>query len=524
MLVSLALSHCTFSGKNSWDSQVKGPEGMPDKIRHLAQNLVTNSKKVENSSGLTITYPFNAAVFPPEIAAPVVVWDDTNTASKHWLVTVEFVSRPDPIYAFADKHYWTPERPLWEVIKANSVEGARITVYGFDSKQAGNIIAKNSISIFTSKDRVDASIFYRQVQLPFQVGEKHFKKIKWRLGDISSYEKPAVVMQNLPVCASCHLFSKDGTLISMEMNYKDDSGAHFITRVRDQIELSKADFITWNDFPRPELLPSTRGLFAKMSPTGKYLVGTVHEISYAALTNDFAFSQLFFPTYGVLAWYSVDQKQFQLLSGADNYEFVQTDPSWSWDERYIVFARANTKNEYHQDIANIRTHIEDADIFELNQKFSIQFNLYRMPFNQGKGGTPEPLKGASHNGMSNYFPRYSPDGKWIVFTRSKTGIMLQPDSELFIIPAAGGEPRRMRCNRALFNSWHSFSPNGKWMLFSSKVNTPFTEIFMTHIDENGVDSPPVCLSRFSDDRYAANVPEFVNIRAGDIKRIVLSEQ
>jgi len=252
----------------------------------------------------------------------------------------------------------------------------------------------------------------------------------------------------------------------MEMNYNNDSGAHFITRVKDQIELSKADFITWNDFPRPELLPRSRGLFAKMSPTGKYLVGTVHEISYAALTNDFAFSQLFFPTYGVLAWYSVDQKQFQFLPGADDYDFVQTDPSWSWDEKYIVFARANTKNEYHKDIADIRTRVEDADIFELNQKFPIKFDLYRIPFNQGKGGTPEPLEGASHNGMSNYFPRYSPDGKWIVFTRSKAGIMLQPDSELFIIPAAGGKPRRMRCNREFFNSWHSFSPmeNGCYLV------------------------------------------------------------
>ncbi|MBW1752105.1 MAG: hypothetical protein JRJ46_03185, partial [Deltaproteobacteria bacterium] len=104
-------------------------------------------------------------------------------------------------------------------------------------------------------------------------------------------------MKNLSVCASCHLFSKDGALISMEMNYNNDSGAHFITQVKEKIELSEADFISWNDFPKPELLPKTRGLFAKMSPTGKYIVSTVHEISYAALTNDFAFCQLFFPTY-----------------------------------------------------------------------------------------------------------------------------------------------------------------------------------------------------------------------------------
>jgi len=101
--------------------------------------------------------------------------------------------------------------------------------------------------------------------------------------------------------------------------------------------------------------------------------------------------------------------------------------------------------------------------------------------------------------------------------------MLQPDSNLFIIPSKGGSARKMRCNRSLFNSWHSFSPNGKWMLFTSKVNTPFTEIFLTHIDENGMDSPPVCLKRFSDEKYAANVPEFVNIPPTAIKHIGLSK-
>lgn len=525
LLASIVLSHCSFSGKNSWDSQIGGSEEMPTKIRHLVQELSTNSKRVGNRKGLDIIYPFDGAVFPPEIAAPVIIWDDTNTDSNQWLIKVEFSSRRGSIYAIADEQDWEPDKSTWEVIKANSVHApARITVCGFDHKHPDKISAKNSIRISTSKDRVDASIFYRQVQLPFKVGKRNFRKIKWRLGDISSYEKPPVVMKNIPVCASCHLFSRDGSLISMEMNYQDDSGAHFIAPVRENIELSEKDFMSWNDFPKPELLPKTRGLFAKISPSGRYMVSTVHEISYAALTNDLAFSQLFFPTYGVLAWYSVDNREFHLLAGADDYDFVQTDPSWSCDEKYIVFARSKTKNEYHEDITNIRTHIEDTGIHELNEKFPIQFDLYRIPFNQGKGGSPEPLQGASHNGMSNYFPRYSPDSKWIVFTRSRTGIMLQPDSELYIIPAAGGEARRMRCNRELFNSWHSFSPNGKWLLFSSKANTPFTEIFLTHIDENGVDSPPVCLSRFSDDSYAANVPEFVNIGPGAIKNIRLATQ
>ena len=40
--------------------------------------------------------------------------------------------------------------------------------------------------------------------------------------------------------------------------------------------------------------------------------------------------------------------------------------------------------------------------------------------------------------MSNFFPKYSPDGKWIVFCKAKSYMLLQPDSELYIIPAEGG--------------------------------------------------------------------------------------
>ncbi|MFI5398454.1 MAG: tetratricopeptide repeat protein, partial [Candidatus Binatia bacterium] len=140
----------------------------------------------------------------------------------------------------------------------------------------------------------------------------------------------------------------------------------------------------------------------------------------------------------------------------------------------------------------------------------------RIPFNDGKGGTPEPLPGASDNGMSNFFPKYSPDGKWIVFCKAKSYMLLQPDSELYIIPAeggpaAGGVARRLRYNTARMNSWHSWSSNSRWLVFSSKVNTPYTQLFLTHIDENGNDSPPVLLERFTSPDRAANIPEFVRL-------------
>ncbi len=88
---------------------------------------------------------------------------------------------------------------------------------------------------------------------------------------------------------------------------------------------------------------------------------------------------------------------------------------------------------------------------------------------------------------------------------------MRPDSELFIVPAAGGQARRMNCNTALMNSWHSFSPNGRWLVFSSKSLSPYTQMFLTHIDESGNDSPAILIENSTAANRAVNIPEFVNI-------------
>jgi tetratricopeptide (TPR) repeat protein len=140
----------------------------------------------------------------------------------------------------------------------------------------------------------------------------------------------------------------------------------------------------------------------------------------------------------------------------------------------------------------------------------IQYDLYRIPFNEGRGGKAEPIPGASQNGMSNSFAKISPDGRWIVFVEAHNGLLMRPDSELYIIPAQGGTPRRLNCNAVPMNSWHSFSPNGRWLVFSSKRRSPYTQMYLTHIDEQGNDSPAILVENTTAANRAVNIPEFVN--------------
>ena len=108
------------------------------------------------------------------------------------------------------------------------------------------------------------------------------------------------------------------------------------------------------------------------------------------------------------------------------------------DGKSIVFAKSRTyRLKTVRDKGKVLLSAEECREF-LEEGKPFLFDLYKITFNEGKGGTPEPLEGASNNGMSNFFAKYSPDGRWIVFCKAKSYMLLQPDSELYIIPAEGG--------------------------------------------------------------------------------------
>jgi Flp pilus assembly protein TadD len=77
----------------------------------------------------------------------------------------------------------------------------------------------------------------------------------------------------------------------------------------------------------------------------------------------------------------------------------------------------------------------------------------------------------------------------------------------------------MKCNTPLMNSWHTFSPNGRWMAFSSKSRSPYTQLYLTHLDANGNDTPPILVDNATAANRAVNLPEFANIPKGGLEKI-----
>jgi tetratricopeptide (TPR) repeat protein len=356
-------------------------------------------------------------------------------------------------------------------------------------------------------------LFYRDVPLMPSAGKDGVIKpldqsalplIAWRLKDISRPDS-RVLLEEMPTCANCHSFSADGATLAMDLDGPDgDKGAYAIAAIDGQVVIDDEQVISWNAFEgKPQGL-NTLGFLSRVSPDGRHVVSTVNEAVYVRNFPNHEFLQVFYPTRGILASYSRETGEIAALPGADDPDYVHCNPVWTPDGESLIFARARARNPYDRD-RPVATYAGDPN------ETPIQYDLYRIPFNGGRGGRPQPIAGASNNGMSNAFPKISPDGKWLVWVQSRNGLLMRPDGKLWIAPLAGGEPRLMRCNTPLMNSWHSFSPNGRWMVFSSKTNRPYTQMFLTHIDEEGNDSPAVLVENATAANRAVNLPEFVNL-------------
>jgi len=472
---------------------------------------------VGSSGQIEIKYPLDESLFPPEIVAPTFVWDDATEGVVGWKVLLRFDDEGGVLRFATTEPSWRPSEADWAEIKRRSTErDAEVAIVGVGRRDA--VASATTVRIRTSTDPVGDSIFYREVPLPFLDVVRDPSRIRWRFGTIDSQESPPIVLENLPVCGNCHSFSRDGGVLGLDVDYGNDKGAYAVLPVSKEMVLDDEKIITWSDYRRNDG-DATYGLLSQISPDGRYVISTVKDRAVFVATPDIQFSQLFFPVKGILVVHDRETGEFKPLPGADDPAYVQSNPTWSPDGQYVVFARSKA---YHKasaaDPRGVLLNEKDVPEF-VERREPFKFDLYRVPFNDGKGGKPEPIEGASHNGMSNYFAKFSPDGQWIVFCKAKDFMLLMPDSELFIIPAAGGEARRLRANTPLMNSWHSFSSNGRWLVFSSKAYTPYTQLFLTHIDEEGNSTPPVVLERFTAKDRAANIPEFVPIAADAMAKI-----
>lgn len=225
-------------------------------------------------------------------------------------------------------------------------------------------------------------------------------------------------------CVGCHTVSSQSGRIAAVL----DSGIGRVIVI---------DMSTGNEIP----IPVVYGSYLSWSPDG-------NQLAVSAGDQDIAIIDL-------------DTQTVTPLNGASDHNVIETMPAWSPDGSSITFIRS----------------ISGADGFYLNGNTEIMV----LP---ASGGSPEPFAGVPVG--RNYYPAYSPDGRWLAFTHhtNNDDTYSSEYADIYLLPLSGGQAIKLEVNSESSDSWPSWSADGKWLAFNSKREGNY-DIFATSIDANG---------------------------------------
>jgi len=352
-------------------------------LAEVIRTVLRSAAEEVDLAPLTVDYPIDETVFPPEIVAPTFLWHEPTDQADTWLVDVSLeegsahlyvlspgnppprreidpeciaknneIYQPTPYQASAKS--WTPGEDAWAKIKQLSAQvEATITVIGFCGTDPSKALSRGRLSITTSEDPVGAPIFYRDVPLAPAVtqkgviaplGEFAVTLIGWRLRDIGRPES-RLLLTNVPTCTNCHSFSADGNTLGMDLNGpQGDDGAYVFAPITREMVIEEKDVISWNSFSGKSKGQKTIGFLSRVSPDGQYVATTLNEQVFVCNFLDYKFLQVFYPTRGILGYYSRATGQIKTLPGADDPNYVHCDPVWTPDGEFLVFARRSGRD------------------------------------------------------------------------------------------------------------------------------------------------------------------------------------
>jgi hypothetical protein len=477
------------------------------------------------AEGTVMVSPLEGTLFPADLRSPEFRWQASAPRGLEWEINVTFSGSTRTVTGTSQETRWTPGEAAWAEIRRLSTE--KPAVLRVALKNGGG--AEGRLGFMTSKDPVGAPLFYRAVPPgPDFPTERQYTQVKWRLAWLSSYAPPVTVMSGQARCFNCHVSSYDGSTIGFDFNLdmKDRASYLFFRNPGASVTITPEQAFSWNGAGPGAQESPLQATGSTLSPDGKIIAANGRALTFLHMGRT-DMIQYTFPISGVILYRSVDDPAIRALPGADDENFLHVPASWSPDGKYIYFFGGPIPGQFREMVrAKLAgTYKEETRRLgwrELDALYPFRFNLYRIPFAGGRGGRAEALRGGADNGVSNYMPRVSPDGKWVAFNRSANGCMLvREDSDIYIMPAGGGEARKLKANGPRADSWHSWSPNGRWLAFASKSYGDRTDIVLTHINEAGEDSPPIVLTHLRDkEGLALNLPEFFNIRPGQLQEIL----
>jgi len=401
----------------------------------------------------------------------------------------------------------------WKDLVANAGGKISITI---KAKDAGKAISFKPFDIFISNDTIDRYVSYRLIEPGYEV----WGQMGIYQRDVTSYDEQDIITNDVSNggCVNCHSYcNRDARTMSLHLRL--ECGGTYITKNGKTTRLQ----------PKPSLV------YPSWHPDGRFIAYSQNTTKQRFHTTSRNRVEVFDFNSDVVV-YDTETGNTITSDHLNSKLKFETFPSWSSDGKTLYFCCADS--------------VLIPDDYD-----KVHYSLCSISFDDETGtlgDRVDTLYSAHGNGeaCSVSFPRESPDGRWLMFTRSKYGnfSIWHKSADLWMLPVGNSEIRKfgssevqklgnsevrnsgayniVALNSADVESYHTWSSTGRWVVFSSRRDDGlYTRLYISHCSTDGTFSKPFELPQPDAFYYTRlmksyNIPEFTINAFTDKKSLI----
>ncbi len=393
---------------------------------------------------------------------------------------------------------FTIPRKRWREMLA-AARGGSISVR-VSALSDGRWIAYAPFSLHVAPEPVDPYIAYRLIEPGYEL---------WNRVGIYQYnlerQRQTPILENSSTggsCMNCHSFANqdpDRMLLHLR-------GSVAATMLINDDKVERLNTKT------PQTMSAL--VYPSWHPDGRFVAFSVNDTKQAYHTNDPNRVEVYDNASDIVLYDTSTHEIFTTPLLYDTPAF-ESFPTFSPDGRTLYFSSAPYV----------------ADVIENPEK--VHYSLCSVSFDPDThrfSDTVDTLYNARTEGRSASFPRVSPDGRYLLYTRSDYGgfMIWHSDSDLWMVDLVSGRhwPLTAANSPDAADSYHSWSSNGRWVVFSSRrLDGLYARPFIAYIDAEGQARKSFVAPQRDVEYYnrlmkSYNVPEFVKGRVRDRRRAI----
>lgn len=342
-------------------------------------------------------------------------------------------------------------------------------------------------TIRIASDAIDGWIAYRLIE----PGYEGWNAMGIYQRNLTSFEEKEIMTNRADKgsCLNCHSFAAySPDRMMLHVRGKNGGTALWMNGKLSKVALN-------------QIGPKKNGSYPMWHPAGRYIAFSSNETKQSFYSEGEKQIEVYDLQSDLIIY---DTQTGKVLSDSRFMESShwETFPAWSMDGKWLYYCSALAR----QIPAGLK---------------QLKYSLCRVGFDGATGMLGEridTLYNAEREGGSASYPRISPDGQYLLYTKAAFGTfpIHHQESDLKMLRLMDGtEMDTAILNSGEADSYHAWSSNSRWILFSSRrIDGRYTRIFIAWMDAQGKLHKPFLLPQRSPEHNVLrmksyNIPEFI---------------